>query len=411
MFHLSYLKSQDSIAQRHRKEINKENKKWGLYYMVMGKKINLLVVLLLAVALIFTGCGKKAQEADSTPAPGGDTPAVADEEIVVGFIYVSPAGDGGWSYAHDQGRLYLEENVPGVKTVYVESVQEGPDAERVITELIEQRGAKIIFATSFGFMDFMLNVAERYPDVVFEHCSGYKTADNAGNYFGRMYQPRYLSGIVAGLKTETNKIGYVAAFPIPEVVRGINAFTLGAKSVNPDVEVSVVWTNTWYNPGVEKDAAIALLDGGADVIAQHQDTAGPQQAAQERGVWGIGYNSDMRHFAPNATMTGPVWNWGPYYVDVVKAVKAGTWSSSQYWGSMAEGIVDLGPYNDELVTDEIKAAVDAAKAKIIDGSLDVFAGPIKDQSGAVKVAEGSTMADGEKLGFDWFVEGVKGSLQ
>lgn len=374
-------------------------------------KLGLVFSFLLALALVLAACGGgSSTPAPTEPATPAEPGAEVDEEIVVGFIYVSPAGDGGWSFAHDNGRKFLEENVPGVTTVFVEAVDEGPDAERVMTELIEQRGASVIFATSFGFMDFMLNVAEQYPDVAFEHCSGYKTADNAGNYFGRMYQPRYLSGIVAGMKTETNKIGYVAAFPIPEVVRGINAFTLGAQSVNPDVEVSVVWTNTWYNPGVEKEAAVSLLDSGADVIAQHQDTAGPQQAAEERGAWGLGYNADMRHFAPNATMTGPVWNWGPYYASVVEAVKAGTWAPQQYWGSMADGIVDIGPYNEDLMTAEMIAAVEEAKAQIISGDLEVFAGPIKDQSGAVKVADGESMADGDKLGFDWFVQGVVGSL-
>lgn len=373
--------------------------------MYKFRKLGLLLALMLAFTLVVAGCGGNQAE-EPTDEPGNDD----SEEFVVGFIYVGPANDGGWSYTHDQGRQYLEDQIPGVKTVYYESVEEGPDAERAITELIEQRGAKMIFATSFGFMDFMLNVAERYPDVIFEHCSGYKTADNAATYFGRMYEPRYLSGIIAGLKTETNKIGYVGAFPIPEVVRGINAFTLGVRSVNPDAEVYVVWTNTWYDPGTEKDAALALLDGGVDIIAQHQDTAGPQQAAEERGAWGLGYNADMRHFAPNATMTGPVWNWGPYYVKTVQAAMDGTWEPHQYWGSIADGIVDLGPYNEDLLTEEIIAEVEAAKEAIINGELDIFAGPIKDQNGEIRVPEGSSMTDAEKLGFDWFVEGVVGSL-
>jgi basic membrane protein A len=231
-----------------------------------------------------------------------------------------------------------------------------------------------------------------------------------GTYFGKIYQARYLSGIAAGMKTETNKIGYVAAFPIPEVIRGINAFTLGVRSVNPDATVSVVWTNTWYDPGTEKQAALGLLDMGADVIAQHQDTPGPMQAAEERGAWGISYNSDMTRFAPNAIMTGPVWNWGPYYVKTVKAVMDGTWTSSQYWGPMSDGIVDLAPYNEKVMTPEMIEAVEAAKAKVLAGELDIFTGPIKDQSGQVKVPEGTSMTDEEKLGFNWFVEGVIGTL-
>ncbi|KUO49232.1 MAG: hypothetical protein APF76_02850 [Desulfitibacter sp. BRH_c19] len=372
--------------------------------MIKFKKMSMLLVLILALGLVISGCG--GQNAEE---PGVEEPQAEEEEFIVGFVYVSPAGDGGYTYAHDLGRKYLEENVPGIKTVIYEAVEEGPDAERVMTELAEN-GAKVIFATSFGYMDYMANVAEQYPDVVFEHCSGYKTADNMATYFGRIYEARYLSGIAAGMKTESNKIGYVGAFPIPEVVRGINAFTLGVQSVNPDATVNVVWTNTWYDPGTEKDAALSLLDMGADVIAQHQDTPGPMQAAEERGAWGISYNSDMTHFAPNAILTGPVWNWGPYYVSTVESVMDGTWSTHEYWGTMAEGAVGLAPYNEDVMTPEIIEAVEAAKAEIISGDLDVFAGPINDQSGAVKVSDGTAMTDGERLGFDWFVQGVEGDI-
>ncbi|MEW6623502.1 MAG: BMP family ABC transporter substrate-binding protein [Bacillota bacterium] len=372
--------------------------------MFKFRRMSVLLVLFLALALVVAGCGgKKAEEPkkDAPPEP---------EEFKVGFVYVGPIGDAGWTYAHDQGRLYLENNVPGVKTFYVESVPEGADAERVMTEMVQQ-GAKVIFATSFGYMEYLINVANKYPDVVFEHCSGYMTAPNAANYFGKMYQARYLSGILAGMKTESNIIGYVGAFSIPEVVRGINAFTLGVRSVNPDAKVIVSWTNTWYDPATEKQAALALLDVGADVIAQHQDTPGPQQAAQERGKWGIGYNTDMRQFAPEATMTSPVWNWGPYYVNVVKSVMDGTWKSHEYWGPMSDGIVDIGPFNDKLVTPEMKEKVLAAREAILKGELDVFAGPIKDQSGQIRVPEGASMTDAEKLSFDWFVEGVEGKIE
>jgi basic membrane protein A len=373
------------------------------------KKISILMILMLCLALVIVGCGGEQAE-DQSNADVKDTETGEEpDKFIAGFVYVSPVGDGGYTYAHDLGRKYLEEQIPEVETIFYEAVEEGPDAERVMTELV-QRGADVVFATSFGFMDFMINVAERHPDVIFEHCSGYKTAENAGTYFGRMYQPRYLSGIVAGLKTETNKIGYVGAFPIPEVVRGINAFTLGVRSVNPDATVHVTWTNTWYDPGTEKQAALGLIDAGVDVIAQHQDTPGPQQAAEERGIWGIGYNTDMRDFAPNANITSPVWNWGPYYVKAVQSIMDGTWESSQYWGSMADGVVDLGPFNEALVTEEIKQAVEEAKEAILSGELDVFAGPIKDQNGEIRVPEGSTMTDEEKLSFDWFVEGVEGTL-
>jgi basic membrane protein A len=234
--------------------------------------------------------------------------------------------------------------------------------------------------------------------------------DNMGNYFGRMYEARYLSGIVAGLKTKTNQIGYVAAFNIPEVVRGINAFTLGVRSVNPKAVVSVKWTNTWYDPAKEKEAAKALLAEGADVIAQHQDTAGPQQAAEEAGKWSIGYNTDMKDKAPKAYMTAPVWNWGPYYVAQVKAIMDGTWKPTSYWEGMKDGIVDLAPLTDNAPKGA-KEAVEKAKADILSGKLHVFAGPIKDQSGAVKVPAGKTMTDQEMLSFDWFVEGVKGKVK
>ena len=218
------------------------------------------------------------------------------KEMNVGFVYVSPIGDAGWSYAHDLGRQALEK-MDGVTTSYVEAVAEGPDSERVMLNMA-RKGYDVIFATSFGYMDPMLKVAKQFPKTIFMHCSGFKTADNMGNYFGRMYQARYLSGMVAGAMTKSNTIGYVAAFPIPEVIRGINAFTLGAQSVNPDVTVRVVWTKTWYDPATEKEAAKSLLDVGADVIAQHQDSPGPQEAAQEKGVYSIGYNSDMSQFAP-----------------------------------------------------------------------------------------------------------------
>lgn len=241
------------------------------------------------------------------------------------------------------------------------------------------------------------------------HCSGFKTAPNVGTYFGRMYQARYLSGIAAGKQTQSNTIGYVAAFPIPEVVRGINAFTLGVRSVNPQAKVKVIWTNTWYDPAKEKQAAMSLLDAGADVIAQHQDTPGPMQAAQEKGKFGIGYNTDMSKMAPKAVLTSPIWNWGPFYVKVVEGVKNKTWKNEQYWGSMKDNVIALAPYG-PMVTDDTKKLIADAQKKITDGSWDVFWGPIKDQSGAVKIAAGQKMSDGDMLSVNWFVEGVEGTI-
>ncbi|PIE56174.1 MAG: BMP family ABC transporter substrate-binding protein [Desulfobulbus propionicus] len=332
----------------------------------------------------------------------------ADKEMNVGFVYVSPIGDAGWSFAHDQGRQALEE-MEGIKTSFVESVQEGPDAERVILNMARKK-FDLIFATSFGYMDPMLKVARQFPDTTFMHCSGFKLADNMGNYFGRMYQARYLAGMVAGAMTTSNTLGYVAAFPIPEVIRGINAFTLGAQAVNPKVSVRVVWTKTWYDPATEKDAAKSLLDVGADVIAQHQDSPGPQEAAQEKGVYSIGYNSDMSTFAPKSHLTAPIWNWAPFYKATVAAVKNGTWKSGSTWVGLEEGIVDLAPFGD-MVPEDLRAKVMAKKASLTAGTDKVFVGPIKDQKGNIKIAEGTAATDKELLGMTWFVQGVIGTTE
>lgn len=330
------------------------------------------------------------------------------KDLNVGFVYVSPIGDAGWSYAHDLGRQAIEE-MDGVTTSYVEAVPEGPDSERVMLNMA-RKDYDIIFATSFGYMDPMLKVAQQFPKTTFMHCSGFKQADNMGNYFGRMYQARYLSGIVAGGMSSSGTIGYVAAFPIPEVIRGINAFTLGVQSVNPKATVRVVWTKTWYDPATEKEAAKSLLDVGADVIAQHQDSPGPQEAAQERGVYSIGYNSDMSTFAPKAHLTAPVWNWGPYYKSVVESVKNGSWKSESSWPGLADGIVDLAPFG-PMVPKELQDKVAAAKADIVAGTFKVFTGPVKDQKGEVKIADGVTAPDGDLLGMTWFVEGVVGTTE
>ena len=330
------------------------------------------------------------------------------KNLKVGFIYVSPVGDAGWSYSHDLARKAIDK-MDGVTTSYVEDVKEGPDAERVMTNMA-RKGYGLIFATSFGFMDSTLKVAKKYPNTIFMHCSGFKTATNMGNYFGRMYQARYLTGIVAGKMTKSNTIGYVAAFPIPEVIRGINAFTLGVQSVNPKATVRVVWTKTWYDPATEKEAAKSLLDVGADVITQHQDSPGPQEAAEEKGVYSIGYNSDMSSFAPKAQLTAAIWNWIPYYEKVVKSVKNGTWKSSSDWPGIGEGIVGLAPFA-KMVPQALRDEVAAAKAVIIAGKTKVFAGPIEDQKGAVKIAAGTVATDKQLLGMTWFVKGVVGTTE
>lgn len=384
----------------------------------MKKILVKMLAVLTCTAFALGGCASKpAAEAPAaetpaateTAAPEAAAPEAAAIPVKVGFIYIGPPGDGGYTYAHDQGRKYLEEQLPDVEVLVKESVPESPEVEKVARDMIDQ-GANVIFATSFGYMDYIEKVSKDFPDVKFFHCSGYKTTENMTAYFGRIEQPRYLTGIVAGMKTETNKIGYVAAFPIPEVIRGINAFTLGAQSVNPDVVVQVTWTNTWYDPAKEKDAAMALLDQGVDIIAQHQDTAGPQQAAEERGVWAVGYNSDMSAYAPKANLTSAVWNWGPYYVQAVQSVIDGTYASESYWEGFNEGIVDIAPLTANA-PEGAAAKVEEAKKAMLDGTLDPMQGPIKNQAGEVMVQEGSVMSDEDQLSLMWFVEGVEGQIQ
>jgi len=331
-----------------------------------------------------------------------------EKKIKTGFIYVGPVGDAGWTYAHDEGRKAME-TLPFVEpSTYIESVPEGAESARVITGLV-RKGHNLIFTTSFGYMDATLDVARRNKDVVFMHCSGYKSAENVGNYFGRMYEPRYLSGIVAGKMTKANVIGYVAAFPIPEVIRGINAFSLGVQSVNPKAQVRVVWTQTWFDPGIERDAADSLLDVGADVLAMHQDAPATLQAAEARKAFVIGYNSDMRDFAPNAFLTAPVWNWGPLYSKIAQEVKDGTWKSESIWWGMKEELVQLAPISDRVPAD-VKALVEEKAAAIKAGTLHPFAGPVTDQDDTVQIAAGATPDDGHLLGMSYFVKGVQGTI-
>ena len=352
-------------------------------------------------ALFLQACGGGADQA-AAPEATADAGAVK-----AAFIYVSPVGDAGWTLAHDKARQIVDA-LPYVETAYTEAVPEGAEAERTINQYVRD-GYNLIFTTSFGYMDPTINVAAKSPDVIFMHCSGYKTADNVGTYFGRMYQPRYLSGMVAAKMSQSNILGYVAAHPIPEVIRGLNAFALGAQSVNPDIKVHVVWTQTWYDPAKEREAAESLLDIGADVIAQHQDTPAPQQAAEKRGHYSVGYNSDMSSFAPKAHLTAPVWHWEVVYEKVVEQVHTGTWSSSQYWGGLADGVVGLAPYSD-LVPQDVRDLVEAKKAEIVSGAWDVFTGPINNQAGEVWVPEGEVMSDGDMLGMTDLVRGVVGTI-
>jgi len=332
-----------------------------------------------------------------------------DDPVKVGFVYVGPVGDHGWTYRHDIGRQAIEaEFGDAVETTFVESVSEGPDAERVIRQLASD-GHDLIFTTSFGFMNPTVKVAKQFPDVKFEHATGYKQADNVSTYVGRFYEGRAISGTIAGHMTETNTVGYIASFPIPEVIRGINAFTLAMRKVNPEAEVKVVWVNTWYDPGKEADAAKTLIDQGVDIITQHTDSPAPLQVAEERGIFAFGQASDMASFAPKAQLTSIIDNWDAYYVARTKAVMEGTWESSDVWQGIDDGMVEMAPYGDAVPAD-IAAAADEIKAGIVGGSLHPFTGPINNQAGEQVVAEGETIGDGDLLKMDWYVEGVQGTI-
>ncbi len=333
----------------------------------------------------------------------------ADSPLKVGFVYVGPVGDHGWTYRHDIGRLAIEEKFGDkVETTFVESVPEGADAERVIRKLASS-GHGLIFTTSFGYMNPTVKVAKQFPDVKFEHATGYKRGDNVSTYSSRFYEGRTILGTMAGMMTKSNTIGYIASFPIPEVVRGINAFTIAMRKVNPDATVKVIWVNTWYDPGKEADAAKTLIDQGVDIITQHTDSPAALQVAEERGVLGFGQASDMSSFAPNAQLTAIVDDWDPYYIERTQAVIDGTWESTDTWKGINSGMVAMSDYGPK-VPDDVKAAADLIREGIVEGTLHPFAGPIKNQAGEVVVAEGEVLDDGVLLGMDYYVEGVQGTL-
>jgi len=333
-----------------------------------------------------------------------------DDKTKVGFVYVGPVGDGGWTYEHDQARQAVEaEYGDQVETVFQENVPEGADAERVMTQMALS-GADLIFTTSFGYMDPTMNVAQKFPDVKFEHATGYKTAENVSNYSARFYEGRAVQGFIAGSMTQTNKIGYIASFPIPEVVRGINASYLAAKAVNPEVEFSVVWAFTWFDPGKEADAAKALIEQGADVILQHTDSTAPQAAAAEAGnVITFGQASDMAEYAPKPRVSSIIDNWAPYYIDRVGAVMDGTWESQSVWQGIGDGMVEIGEISD-AVPEDVKARALEIRDKIASGEMHPFTGPINRQDGTEWLAEGEIATDEVLLGMDFYVEGLTGDI-
>lgn len=360
----------------------------------------------LAFSLLAAACSSSDDAGDAgtdaTVASEGDAPDAASGDVLkVAFVHVGPVADKGWSWAHDQGAQALKATMgDGVEITTLENIPEGSDAQRVFEDLAAN-GNTLIFGTSFGYMDPMLAAAEDFPGTVFMHATGFKTSENMGNYFGAAEEARYLSGMAAGAATETNVIGYVAAFPIPEVLRGINAFTLGAREVNPDAQVQVVWTSTWFDPPKEGTAAESLLDAGADVIAMHQDSAAPGQAAELAGAAWVGYNTDMTEFAPTAWLTAAIWDWAPFYIETAQQVVDGTWASEAHYGTMADGMVALAPFGD-AVEQGTRDLILEREAQIKDGSFAVFSDPIVNQ-------DGESQPLGDIFGMDFFVEGVIGS--
>ena len=301
---------------------------------------------------------------------GFATSSVANPHLTVGFVYVGPIGDHGWTYMHDKGRLAIEEEFGDmVKTVYVENVKYGPDAERVIRQMA-QEGVDIIFATSFGYMEQMLKVAKEFPDVYFEHATGYKTAPNMSVYSSRFYEGRYIQGVIAGTMSKAGKAGYIASFPIPEVIRGINSFYLGATSVNPDFDLDIVWVNTWYDPGKEADAAKVLISEGADIITQHTDSPAPLQTAEKMGVVGFGQASDQIKFAPKAQLTAILDVWDSYYISRVRAAMNGTWTESNTWGGMDTGMVQMADYTNMPLV--LRQQMQMLEADILNGKFKPF---------------------------------------
>ena len=390
------------------------------------KKFIKIATVATAAALIFAACGSDSAS-DTTMAGATDTTMAGETpatDVKVAVVYLGVPDDKGWTYQHEQGILQLETDL-GVEVKRIENIADNADSEKTFEQLASE-GYDVIYATSFGYGTPMANVAVKYPDVCFQWATGAKfllTKDgggafadfaalpaNLGTYFGAAEEARYLSGIAAGKATKNNKLGYVAAFPIPEVIRGINAFTLGAQSVNPEVTVQVAWTKTWFDPTVEKQAAESLLDAGVDVLGQHQDTTAAGVAAEAKGAKWVGYNSDVKEAAPAAWLTAPTWNWGPYYTKTTKAVADGACPADEYYGTMADGMVTLASFGDSVDADT-QASITAKGEEIIAGTFAPFTGPISDQDGKEVIASGVKAELGELLSMSYFVKGVIGSAK
>ena len=335
-------------------------------------------------------------------------PVRAQDPVKVGFIYIGPVGDGGWTYQHDQGRQEMQAHFgDAVESIYQESVPESADAIGAITQMV-MSGAKLIFTTSFGYMDPTLKVAKKYPKVTFEHATGFKRSANMSTYSGRFYEGRYIQGIIAGMMSKAGVVGYIGSIPIPEVIMGMNAFILGMRSINPNAKIKQVFINSWYDPGKEADAAKALLDQGADIVAQHTDSPAPLQVAAERGLKGFGQASDMIKFAPNAQLTSSIDQWDNYYIDRTKAAMDGTWTTGDTWGGLKSGMLKMANYAN--MPDNVRKAAIETEQGIRDAKIVIFKGPINAQDGSAKVAAGQTLNDGDIAGMNWLAEGVEGDL-
>jgi simple sugar transport system substrate-binding protein len=352
---------------------------------------------------------KATAAAAGTAFGAGPLSALAQAPLKIGFVYVSPVGDAGWTYQHDLGRKQMEKALGAkVTTKFVESVPEGADAERVIRELAAS-GHALVFTTSFGYMNPTIKVAKSFPKVHFEHATGYKTDKNVGIYNARFYEGRYAAGVIAGSMTKSNTLGYVGAFPIPEVLQGINAFIRGARSVNPKAELKVIWVNSWYDPGREREAAMTLISQGADVVTHHTDSTAIVQAAEEKGVYAVGYHSDMSKYGPKAHLTAVTHHWGDFYTKTAQDTLAGTAKPSNLWGGMKDGMIKLAPVSNAVPAD-VKAKVAQLEKDIAAGKFHPFTGPVKDQSGKERVAAGQVMTDKDLGTMDYYVEGVQGQL-
>ncbi|MFN9474893.1 BMP family ABC transporter substrate-binding protein [Acidovorax sp.] len=381
----------------------------------LQKRSMLKMAALTAVAAAaLAGCGKKEEPAPApaaapAPAPVASAPAPKPEPLKIAFAYVGPVGDGGWSFAHDNGRKAIEKEFGDkVVTSFVESVPESADAERVLRDLAGQ-GNKLIFVTTFGYMESIQKIAPDFKDVKFEHATGYKTADNVRTYDSRTYEGAYMAGVIAGAMTKSNTLGVVGSVPIPEVIRNINSFTLGAQSVNPKVKTKVVWVNEWFSPPKETEAATSLINGGADVLFQNTDSPAVLKTAQEKGKRAFGWDSDMTAYGPKAHLASAVINWGPYYIKATKDALEGTWATGQSWWGVKEGAIDIVSIAEDVPADT-KAKVEAVKKGLADGSFQIWKGPIVGQDGKEVVAK-DTVADDKFLsGVNFYVKGVEGKI-